>query len=143
MSARHRPSGSPGLGLAAAAAIAITMVVATVAGCDDGAKAGADSGAPPAVSTKGKVAKPSLDKSKLLADATPAKADAEAGDEFDGFDPRVVKAASVARDIEANPAKTDDVLQERGLDRDSLDTLMFEIAKDPDLTGQYRIARGL
>jgi hypothetical protein len=64
-------------------------------------------------------------------------------DEFTGYDPRVVQAARVARDIAADPKAADDVLAKQSLDREKLDALMYEIAGDPDLTEQYRFARGL
>ena len=78
-----------------------------------------------------------------VADAEPPEPDAEPEDEFAGYDPRVVKAAQVAREIATAPETADDVLAKQDLDRDKLDALMYEIASDPDLTEQYRIARGL
>ena len=64
-------------------------------------------------------------------------------DMYAAFDPRVAKAAKVARSIEADPTRADEALTELGMDREQLDALMYEIAKDPDLTGEYRIARSL
>ena len=63
--------------------------------------------------------------------------------ELMGYDPRVAQAAMVAKGIEAKPEDADTVLAQAKLDRDGLDALMYEIASDPDLTSQYRIARGI
>ncbi len=81
-------------------------------------------------------------------DAADAEGDAKAddaaeGDDLDGYDPRVTQAARVAADISEDPQKADDVLAAADLDRDKLDALMYEIANDPDLTAQYRMARGI
>lgn len=81
-----------------------------------------------------------------VAKAEPEEEDAEPEvqqDENAGYDPRVVQAAEVAREIAKDPATADDVLAKANLDREKLDALMYEIASDPDLTEQYRIARGL
>jgi hypothetical protein len=116
-------------------------------GCDSGSDAAsADSGAKPG--DRAAASKAPGDPPSRLADAKPSerdadRGDADAGDDLDGFDPRVVQAAKLARDIEKDPAAADDVLVAAGLSRDALDSLMFEIARDPDLTGQYRIARAL
>lgn len=67
----------------------------------------------------------------------------EADAEFDGFDPLVAKAATLAKSIEAKPDDTDVLLAAVSLDREGLDALMYQIATDPDLTAQYRIARGI
>lgn len=66
-----------------------------------------------------------------------------ASDLYAGFDPRVARAAKVARRIEADPTRADETLEELGMDRDQLDSLMYEIAREPELTGEYRVARGL
>jgi hypothetical protein len=78
------------------------------------------------------------------AKADDAKADAPAEDgDLDGYDPRVAKAARLASQISADPQKADEMLAALDLDRDGLDDLMYEIASDPDLTAQYRMARGI
>ncbi len=64
-------------------------------------------------------------------------------DDFAGYDPRVAKAAQLAAKITADPQRADDLLAAADLDRDELDALMYEIANDPDLTTQYRMARGI
>ncbi|MEM6295208.1 MAG: hypothetical protein AAGA54_28310 [Myxococcota bacterium] len=74
------------------------------------------------------------------ADAAPADGD---GGDFEGYDPRVAKAATVAAGIASDPQKADELLASNDLDRDKLDALMYEIANDPDLTAQYRMARGI
>lgn len=73
----------------------------------------------------------------------PDLAGIEADEEFDGFDPLVAKAATLAKSIEAKPDDTDVLLAAASLDREGLDALMYKIATDPDLTAQYRIARGI
>lgn len=67
----------------------------------------------------------------------------EPEDEFSAYDPRVAQAARVAVEIEADPTKVETVLASADLDREKLDTLMYEIASNPELTKQYRIARGM
>jgi hypothetical protein len=64
-------------------------------------------------------------------------------DELASYDPRVAQAAKVAREISNDPQSADEVLEAEDLDREKLDALMYEIANDPDLTEQYRVARGL
>ncbi len=57
------------------------------------------------------------------------------------LDPRVAKAAEIAKAIDKDPAKADEVLAAKGLDRDGLEALMYEIAKDPKLAASYEQAR--
>jgi len=76
--------------------------------------------------------------------------DVEAGDTKAGdtkaepvdvpLDERVVKAASLAKKIEADPSKTDEILAEAGLDRASFEALIYEVST-PELAEQYRLAR--
>lgn len=54
---------------------------------------------------------------------------------------KVLLAATVAREISGAPDRADEILGKHGLDRDKLDTLMFEIAGDPELTRAYMAAR--
>jgi hypothetical protein len=56
------------------------------------------------------------------------------------LDERVVKAAGLAKKIEADPAKADDVLAEAGLDRAGFEALIYEVSA-PELAEQYRLAR--
>jgi hypothetical protein len=56
------------------------------------------------------------------------------------LDERVVKAASLAKKIEADPSKADEVLAEAGMDRASFDALILEVST-PELAEQYRLAR--
>jgi hypothetical protein len=56
------------------------------------------------------------------------------------LDERVVKAASLAKKIEADPSKADEILAEAGLDRASFDALILEVST-PELAEQYRLAR--
>lgn len=65
------------------------------------------------------------------------------GDEPVELDPKVVSAAKVADSLEEAPADAEQILAEANLDEEQLDALMYEIAADPDLTAQYRVARGL
>ncbi len=64
-----------------------------------------------------------------------AKADAD-----EPLDERVVKAAGLAKKIEADPSKTDEILSEAGLDRAGFEALIYEVSK-PELAEQYRLAR--
>ncbi len=139
-----------------------------VAGCDDGAKettktakkddkaaeaksgpqaadAKADDAVPPEAK-KGDAPDPEAKKDGTApdpsAEATPA-ADDGPDEALEGYDPRVAKAAHVAAKISEAPDDADNLLAAANLDRDKLDDLMYEIANDPDLTAQYRMARGI
>lgn len=69
-----------------------------------------------------------------------AKADGGAEPAEDVFDERVVKAAGLAKKIEAEPARADEILAEAGLDRAAFDALIYEVST-PELAEQYRLAR--
>ena len=58
-----------------------------------------------------------------------------------GLDPKVMKAVGIAREIDADPSKSDDVLAKYKLSRDDLSALMYEIARDPKLAASYAAAR--
>lgn len=73
------------------------------------------------------------------AKAGDAKAD-DAKADVDVFDERVEKAAGLAKKIEAEPARADEILAEAGLDRSSFDALIYEVST-PELAEQYRLAR--
>ena len=51
-----------------------------------------------------------------------------------------MKAASLAKKIEADPTKADDILAEAGLDRASFEALIYEVSTS-ELADQYRLAR--
>lgn len=80
---------------------------------------------------------------KDMADAAAPEEPTEPEDEFSAYDPRVAQAARVAVKIQADPSKVETVLASADLDREKLDALMYEIASNPELTQQYRIARGM
>ena len=54
---------------------------------------------------------------------------------------KVQFAALLAREIVAAPERADKILRKHGLDRRKLDTMMFAIAADPELTEAYMLAR--
>jgi hypothetical protein len=58
------------------------------------------------------------------------------------LDPRVAKAVEVADAIASAPEDADAILEKHGLDRDKLDAMLFEIARDPALSAAYKTARG-
>lgn len=93
----------------------------------------------PAVPAKDDAAQ---DPAKAEPDAAPA-VEAAPDEALEGYDPRVAKAADVATKISEEPDNADQLLAAADLDRDKLDDLMYEIANDPDLTAQYRMARGI
>lgn len=57
------------------------------------------------------------------------------------LDPKVEQAVTVANKISANPGEADEILADAGLDRDSFDKLLYEIARDPELSKSYAVAR--
>lgn len=69
------------------------------------------------------------------------EADTVLAEDTSGLDPKVAKAVSIAREIEADPSKAEDVLGKYELDREGLDALMYEIARNPDLAKSYAAAR--
>jgi hypothetical protein len=84
-------------------------------------------------------------------DKTDKKADDKADEAAEGgeapeveapsLDPKVEKAVAVANQIAASPEQADSILEEAGLDRDSFEALLYEIAKDPELSKSYAVAR--
>jgi len=58
-------------------------------------------------------------------------------EEVDEVDPKVAKAVAVAKEIEANLENTDEILAKHGLDRDSLEQMMYDIARDPAMASAY------
>ena len=69
------------------------------------------------------------------------EADKPAADLPDPNAEKIKLAATVAREISGAPEQADEILGKHGLDRDKLDSLMFEIASDPELTQRYMNAR--
>ena len=52
------------------------------------------------------------------------------------------EAGAIARAIENEPNRMSAILAEHGMTAESLENLMFEIAKDPKLTEAYEEAKG-
>ncbi len=57
------------------------------------------------------------------------------------LDPKVEQAVTLANKISAQPEAADSILEEAGLDRDAFETLLYEIARDPELSKSYAVAR--
>ena len=74
------------------------------------------------------------------ADKTDEKAP-EAEEAAEPIDPRVEKAVTVANAIASNPDSADEILEKNGLDREKFEALMYEIAKDPELSQLYAVNR--
>ena len=53
----------------------------------------------------------------------------------------VADVAAAANAIEAQPAAADSILQAHGMTRVAFDSLLYEIAADPNLTAAYQEAR--
>ncbi|MFV8755439.1 hypothetical protein ACNOYE_33220 [Nannocystaceae bacterium ST9] len=69
---------------------------------------------------------------------------ADAGEEpadMPTLDPKVEKAVTLANALAAEPGRADAILEEAGMDRASFQTLLYEIAGDPDLSKSYAVAR--
>lgn len=52
------------------------------------------------------------------------------------------EAGTIARAIESEPNRMSEILAEHNMTSESLDSLMFEIAKDPKLSEAYEDAKG-
>jgi hypothetical protein len=61
--------------------------------------------------------------------------------EAPALDPKVEQAVTVANKISATPEKVDSILEEAGLDREQFEKLLYEIARDPELSKSYAVAR--
>ncbi|MCB9568323.1 MAG: hypothetical protein H6710_14125 [Myxococcales bacterium] len=88
--------------------------------------------------------KPADGKTEAKGDEGAKEADAgeaEAADEAEAMDPRVEKAVTIANEIAKNPDDADAILEKNGLDREGFEKLMYEIAKDPELSKSYAIHR--
>jgi hypothetical protein len=57
------------------------------------------------------------------------------------LDPKVEQAVTVANQIAANPSEADVILADAGLDRESFEKLLYDIARDPELSKSYAVAR--
>lgn len=68
-------------------------------------------------------------------------AENDAAEEAEPLDPRVEKAVTVANAIASNPDSADEILEKNGLDREKFEALMYEIAKDPELSQLYAVNR--
>lgn len=75
-----------------------------------------------------------------LAAATDDTAPDADADPLAGIDKRVVRAAALAKKIEAEPEKAGDILDAAGLQRDEFEDLIFEISADASLAKQYQAA---
>lgn len=64
-------------------------------------------------------------------------------DEVPELDETVITAAKVANNLEKSPTEVDKILGEANLDAEQFDEMMYEIASDPELTDQYRLARSM
>lgn len=57
------------------------------------------------------------------------------------LDPRVEQAVTLANKISAEPEAADSILEDAGMDREAFEKLLYEIARDPELSKSYAIAR--
>jgi PBP1b-binding outer membrane lipoprotein LpoB len=57
------------------------------------------------------------------------------------LDPKVEQAVTVANQIAASPGNADTILADAGLDRESFEKLLYDIARDPELSKSYAVAR--
>lgn len=122
------PTSIPVLGL---------FLLASPLGCDKGSEPAKDKtvAAAPTPSTD--------DKPEAAKPAPNSEQDAPEEEEPVELSPEVVAAAKVAEDLEKAPSDVDRILAEADLDAEELDALLYEIAADPELTEQYRIARSM
>ncbi len=68
-----------------------------------------------------------------------AKPDAEDEAKPEPLDERVVKAAALAKKIEADPEQAETIIEAAGMDRAAFNDLIYEVSKG-DLAEQYRLA---
>lgn len=55
-------------------------------------------------------------------------------------DQKVTLAATVAKEIQANPSKATETLQKHNLTQDQFENLLYDIASDPALSQKYQTA---
>jgi hypothetical protein len=114
-----------------------------VLGCDDAKE---DAAKKPTASAPASAGKAGADKGAGpsaaggIAAATDDAAAAPDDDPLAGIDKRVVRAAALAKKIEAAPEKAGDILDAAGLERDEFEDLIFEISADASLAKQYQAA---
>jgi hypothetical protein len=61
--------------------------------------------------------------------------------EAPSLDPKVEQAVTIANKISAQPDAADSILEEAGMDREAFEKLLYEIARDPELSKSYAVAR--
>jgi hypothetical protein len=123
-------------------AIIVAIGIALSTGCGDAAQpSGAKSGQDGANRGSNEAASAKKDDPSINEDA--ADDEDDEAQLFAVLDPKVRRATEIAESIERDPAASDQVLAQADLDREGLDALMYEIAINPELASQYRIARGL
>ena len=117
-------------------AVLTVALMGSLPACDSGNKEEpvAQNDAKPATAGEAEQAAPADPEAQKEADAVLAE-------DMSGLDPKVAKAVSIAKEIEADPSKAEDVLGKYELDREGLDALMYEIARNPDLAKAYAAAR--
>jgi hypothetical protein len=94
----------------------------------------------------GKDAKKDADNKAPTAKATvdgPGDGGDKAGEQADApsLDPKVERAVTLANQISAQPDAADSILAEAGMDRETFEKLLYEIARDPELSKSYAVAR--
>lgn len=115
-------------------------------GCDDAKEDAAKKPADPAPGAsapadKAAAKSPGAAAAGGIAAATDDAASGDADDDpLAGIDKRVVRAAALAKKIEAEPEKAGDILDAAGLQRDEFEDLIFEISADASLAKQYQAA---
>ena len=75
------------------------------------------------------------------AEAGAAEAGGEEAVEAEPLDPKVEKAVTIANQISSSPEDADTILADAGMDREAFEQLLYEIAKDPELSKSYAVAR--
>lgn len=106
----------------------ICALVLTLGACDKGDPAKTDNQA-------------KVDNQAGDANVKPVEAVDDDTAEGPSLDPKVEQAVTVANLIAADPGAADSILAEAGLDRDSFEAMLYEIARDPELSKSYAIAR--
>ncbi|MFO7562734.1 MAG: hypothetical protein R6X02_08820 [Enhygromyxa sp.] len=61
--------------------------------------------------------------------------------EVPALDPKVEQAVTLANKISSDPESADSILEAAGMDRDAFEKLLYEIARDPELSKSYAVAR--
>jgi hypothetical protein len=108
---------------------AVLGLALTMFACDGGKDAGAKKGAEKNVA------------SKKTPDEAKDKPEPEPEVEAPSLDPKVEQAVTLANKISAQPDAADTILEEAGMDREAFEKLLYEIARDPELSKSYAVAR--